>query len=102
VTVADRVIAWSTAGAVVGVAAVAAVASHEHAYDLMRAHGESGWAAHMVPLTVDGLQAQAAEAFADEPAAGQVPSGRTIRARLHVGQPRAQLARAYLTALIKA
>src|ERR1700743_1619467 len=52
---ADRVIKWSTACAVLGVAAVAAVASYEHAYDLVRAHGESGWTARMVPLTVDGL-----------------------------------------------
>ena len=52
---ADRIIRWSTAGAVIGVAAVAAVASYEHAYGLVRAHGESGWTAHMVPLTVDGL-----------------------------------------------
>jgi hypothetical protein len=29
---ADRVIKWSMAGAVLGVAAVAAVASYEHAY----------------------------------------------------------------------
>jgi Protein of unknown function (DUF2637) len=42
-------------GAVVGVAAVAAVASSEHAYDLVRAHGEAGWAARLVPLTADGL-----------------------------------------------
>jgi hypothetical protein len=52
---ADRVIRWSTALAVLGVAAVAAVASYEHAYDLVRAHGEAGWTARMVPLTVDGL-----------------------------------------------
>jgi uncharacterized protein DUF2637 len=52
---ADRVIRWSTALAVLGVAAVAAVASYEHAYDLVRAHGESGWTARLVPLTVDGL-----------------------------------------------
>jgi hypothetical protein len=52
---ADRVIRWTTAGAVLGVAAVAAVASYEHAYDLVRMHGESGWTARMVPLTVDGL-----------------------------------------------
>jgi uncharacterized protein DUF2637 len=51
----EHVIRWSTAGAVLGVAAVAAVASYEHAYDLVRAHGESGWTARMVPLTVDGL-----------------------------------------------
>jgi hypothetical protein len=31
------------------------VASYEHAYDLVRMHGESGWTARMVPLTVDGL-----------------------------------------------
>jgi hypothetical protein len=36
----DRIIQWSTALAVLGVAAVAAVASYEHAYDLVRAHGE--------------------------------------------------------------
>src|ERR1700755_80510 len=54
-TGADRIIRWSTALAVVGVAAVAAVASYEHAYDLVRAHGEAGWAARLVPLTVDGL-----------------------------------------------
>ena len=38
-----------------GVAAIAAVASCEHAYDLVRAHGEAGWTARLVPLTVDGL-----------------------------------------------
>jgi hypothetical protein len=37
------------------VAAVAAVASYEHAYDLVRAHGETGWTARLIPLTVDGL-----------------------------------------------
>src|SRR6201987_718943 len=52
---ADRIIRWSTAGAVVGVAAGAAVALYEHAYDLVRAHGEAGWTARLVPLTVDGL-----------------------------------------------
>src|SRR5215469_8584237 len=54
-TTAEHVIRWSTAGAVLCVAAVAAVASYEHAYDLVRMHGESGWTARMVPLTVDGL-----------------------------------------------
>src|SRR3984957_6796373 len=52
---ADRVIRWSTALAVLGVAAIAAVASYEHAYDLVRAHGEASWTARLVPLTVDGL-----------------------------------------------
>ena len=50
-----QIIRWSTAGAVAGVAAVAAVASYEHAYALVRAHGETGWIGRLVPLTVDGL-----------------------------------------------
>jgi Protein of unknown function (DUF2637) len=54
-TAADRVIRWSTASAVVGVAAVAAVSSYEHAFDLVQVHGEAGWTARLVPLTVDGL-----------------------------------------------
>jgi hypothetical protein len=55
VTPADRVIRWTTALAGVGVAAVAAVPSYEHAYALVRAHCEAGWMGRMVPLTVDGL-----------------------------------------------
>jgi hypothetical protein len=168
------------------VAAVAAVASYEHAYALVRAHGEAGWTGRLVPLTVDGLiyassmvmldsarrrvpvpalarwllglgiaatlaanvahglghgpvgaavaawpavalvgsyelfmmvvrssqavprgtsdspgipdplQEQAAEVFADQLAADRVPSIRAIRARLHVGQARAQRLREYL------
>ena len=54
-TAADRVIRWSTALAVVGVAAVAAVVSYEHASALVREHGESGWTGRLIPLTVDGL-----------------------------------------------
>ena len=50
-----QIIRWSTAGAVAGVAAVAAAASCEHAYALVRAHGETGWIGRLVPLTVDGL-----------------------------------------------
>jgi hypothetical protein len=194
VTAADRVIRLTTAVAVIGVAVVAAVASYEHAYDLVRAHGEAGWTARLVPLAVDGLiypssmvtldcarrkvpvpalarwllglgitatlaanvahglgdgptgaavaawpavalvgsyellmmiirsarlpgtdtalgeapermpdtdplQVQAAQTFAVELAAGCVPSVRAIRARLHVGQPRAQRVRAYLAGL---
>jgi hypothetical protein len=181
---------------VVGVAAVAAVASYEHAYALVRAHGEAGWTGRLVPLTVDGLiyassmvmldsarrkmpvpalarwllgvgiaatlaanvvhglghgpvgaivaawpavalvgsyellmviirsaqasagtapgpgtsgslgdgplRAEAAEEFAAEVVAGRVPLVRMIRARLHVGQPRAQRVRAHLSALSNA
>lgn len=51
----DKAIRWSTAAAVIGVAVVAAVVSYEHAYALVRAHGETGWTARLIPLTVDGL-----------------------------------------------
>jgi Protein of unknown function (DUF2637) len=55
VTIADRIIRWTTALAVVGLAAVAAVASYEHAYALVRTHGEVGWTGRLIPLTLDGL-----------------------------------------------
>ena len=42
-------------GAAIGVAAVAADASCEHACALMRAHGEAGVTARLVPLRMDGL-----------------------------------------------
>jgi hypothetical protein len=40
---------------VIGVAVVAAVVSYEHGYALVQAHGEMGWTARLIPLTVDGL-----------------------------------------------
>jgi hypothetical protein len=54
-TAADRIIRWSTALAVLGVALIAAVVSYEHASALVRAHGESGWTGRLIPLMVDGL-----------------------------------------------
>jgi hypothetical protein len=53
--VTDRLIRITTALAVVVVAVVAAVISYRHAYELVRAHGESGTTARLVPFTVDGL-----------------------------------------------
>jgi hypothetical protein len=47
----------------------------------------------------DPLHEQAALMFADELAAARVPSVRAIRARLHVGQPRAQRIRGHLAAV---
>ena len=53
----DRLIRITTALAVVtvAVAVVAAVISYQHAYELVRSHGESGVTARLVPFTVDGL-----------------------------------------------
>ena len=51
----DRLIRITTALAVVAVALVAAVISCQHAYELVRSHGESGVTARLLPFTVDGL-----------------------------------------------
>ena len=51
----DRFIWIATALAVVAVAVVAAVISYQHAYELVRSHGESGLTARLLPFTVDGL-----------------------------------------------
>jgi Protein of unknown function (DUF2637) len=53
--VTDRLIRITTALAVATVAAVAAVISYRHAYELVSTHGESGLTARLVPFTVDGL-----------------------------------------------
>jgi hypothetical protein len=53
--VTDRPIRITTTLAVVAVATVAAIISYQHAYELVRSHGESGSTARLVPFTVDGL-----------------------------------------------
>ncbi len=54
-TGADRAIRVSTAVAVLGVAVIAAYLSYEHAYAVVRAHGETGLTARLEPATIDGL-----------------------------------------------
>ena len=51
----DRLIRITTALAVVAVAVVAAIISYQHAYELVRSHGESSVTARLLPFTVDGL-----------------------------------------------
>jgi hypothetical protein len=51
----DRLSRITTVLAVVTVAVVAAVISYQHAFELVRSHGESGGTARLVPFTVDGL-----------------------------------------------
>jgi hypothetical protein len=55
VSAADRAIRISTAAAVLGVAGIAAYVSYWHAYEVVRAHGESGVTARLEPATIDGL-----------------------------------------------
>lgn len=51
----DRLIRITTAAAVATVAAVAAVISYRHAYELVSTYGEPGLTARLLPFTVDGL-----------------------------------------------
>ena len=52
---ADRAIRFSTAAAVLGVAGIAAYVSYWHAFEVVRAHGETGITARLEPATIDGL-----------------------------------------------
>jgi hypothetical protein len=55
VSARDRAIRVSTAAAVLGVAGIAAYVSYWHAYEVVRAHGESGVTARLEPATIDGM-----------------------------------------------
>ena len=92
-------------GAAVGAwPAVALVGSYELLMMVIRgaqqtAQGGSPETEHAAAEMPAALQVQAVEEFADDVTAGCPPSIRVIRARLYVGQPRAQLVRAYLATL---
>jgi hypothetical protein len=88
----DRVIRWSTALAVLGVATVAAVASYEHAYDLVRVPGETGWAGRLVPLTVDGLVCASSMVMLDSACKTPVPWLALAPRVGHRSDPRCQAA----------
>jgi len=53
--VTDRLIRITTAVAVMAVAVISAIISYQHAFELVRSHGESGVTARLLPFTVDGL-----------------------------------------------
>jgi hypothetical protein len=55
VSATDRAIRVSTATAVLGVAGIAAYVSYWHAFEVVRAHGETGITARLEPATIDGL-----------------------------------------------
>jgi hypothetical protein len=62
----------------------------------------SGYTAGAVPQRVpvpEAVRAQAGKAFTGELSAGEVPSIRLIRSRMHVGQARAQQIHGYLAAV---
>lgn len=55
----DKVIDWATAATVTAVATFAAIVSYSHIYALALAHAENGIEARLLPLSVDGVIAEA-------------------------------------------
>jgi hypothetical protein len=53
---ADTTIRAAAGVTVVGLAAIAAAISYSHMTELADTHGETGWRAHMFPLSVDGIE----------------------------------------------
>lgn len=53
--IGDRILPARVAVVVLAVAAFAAVVSYSHIYDLRRAHGQTGVAARLLPLSVGWL-----------------------------------------------
>lgn len=74
---------WTTTGAVLAVALVAAVASYEHMRALAETAGE-GWRAWLLPISVDGLAVAASMTMLVRRRAGQ-PSGALAWAALLLG-----------------
>jgi Protein of unknown function (DUF2637) len=89
-----------TGAAVAAWPAVALVGSYELLMMIIRSEQEPAIApnARDEGSATDPLGERAAEVFADYLEADRVPSIRSIRAAMHVGQPRAQRLREYLAA----
>jgi hypothetical protein len=85
-----------TGAAVATWPAVALVGSYELLLMVIRGSQVPVDSAPGTGRVADPLQERAAELFAGQLAADQVPSVRAIRVQLHVGQPRAQRLRDYL------
>ncbi|WP_018801660.1 DUF2637 domain-containing protein [Salinispora arenicola] len=52
----DTAIRAAAGATVVGLAGIAGAISYSHMAELAHAHGETGWRAHMFPLSVDGIE----------------------------------------------
>ena len=89
----------SIGAAVAAWPAVALIGSYELLIMVIRGSQVSVSGPSETGHDADPLQERAAQLFADHLAEDRVPSVRTIRAQLHVGQSRAQRLRDYLAAL---
>lgn len=77
-----RAIRVGTAIVVIAVAGFAAIVSYSHIYDLARAHGQSGVAGRLLPLSVDGLIVAASLVMLHEARSGR---GAPTLARVMLG-----------------
>ncbi|WP_433224455.1 DUF2637 domain-containing protein [Microtetraspora malaysiensis] len=68
-----KIIRGVTTAVVAILAAVAAVISYRHIYEVATAYGEEGWTAHLVPITIDGLIIAASLTFLDAAFSGRRP-----------------------------
>jgi hypothetical protein len=69
----DRAVIPVTATAVALLAAISAAISYAHMLRLADAHGEAGWQAHTLPLSVDGLEAVASLVLVADHRTGRRP-----------------------------
>ena len=83
-TRADTAIRTAAGITVIGLAAIAAAISYSHMTELAHAHGETGWRAHMFPLSIDGIEIVASLVLLADKRAGR-RSGRLPWAALIVG-----------------
>lgn len=51
----DRVIRCTTTISVIVLAAIAAIVSYKHMYQLVLRYGETSWTAALLPISVDGM-----------------------------------------------
>jgi hypothetical protein len=95
-------LAFGVVGAIVSAwPAVALILSYELLMIIVRRSASTApvveTAAPEPPAELNGHAAEAVELFADDLAAGSVPSVRRVRREMHLGQPRAQQVHSYLT-----
>ena len=90
--IADPLIRITTALAVASVAAVAAVISYRHAYELVITRGETGFTARLLPLPWTGSSWRPACSSSPQPPPSARSTPAAVPARQHYGHYAANLA----------
>jgi hypothetical protein len=69
----DQWIRWTTTGCVALLALIAGTVSYLHMHMLVELHGQPGWVAALIPLSVDGMIVAASTTLLADSRAGQLP-----------------------------